>query len=752
MKVFIALFLTASTPCFVYTQDSYKTLPAVKKNRYLSSLCRNCLYLLLICLFFACQSIDSPEQASKETDPLDNFTDWAIYRGDKKGLQYSELDQINTENVARLRLAWEYHHGEPGGPSMYSNPIIIDGLLYFTAPTLDVICINAASGEEVWRFVAAAHHEDKEVWRGRNRGVAYWKGAAGERIFAFVKNRVYALEAKNGRHIPSFGRNGYIDLHYDLPVDPEKASVEVTSPGIVYKDHLIVGGRVPEGYSSTPGDIRSYNAVTGEFEWIFHTVPLEGEEGYDTWEFIEGETYGGANPWGGFTMDEERGWVFCATGSPAPDFIYGGTRKGANLFGNCILALDAETGKKIWHYQNIHHDIFDYDNPPAPILASIKKENEDLDVVVQFTKMGLTFVLDRESGKPIFPVEERPVPQTQIQEETSWPTQPFPLKPPPLVRTHMSEEEITDISPEAHDYVMEIFQKYDTGPLYTPSNEKGVITMPGHQGGMEWGGGAFNPNTNLIFVNTNEAPTINRLVKFYDAELENASPPMKGAMLFQKNCTSCHGADGQGIPPAIPSLIGVKLMEDSIIEVLQKGRGNMPAFPQFSPEAMAELAAFLKSPDKTLENLEAVGKVKYGSDAPFLNDQEGYPGIKPPWGSLHALDLAKGEIVWQAPLGEYPELVKRGIRNTGTKNFGGPVATAGGLVFIAATPDKKIRAFDQKNGEVLWEHQLPAAAYATPSTYLLNGKQFLVVVCGGGGKNNSPYGDAVLAFALEEVL
>jgi len=362
--------------------------------------------LIISVIWSGCQVKSGGEFEASAIDPLDNYLDWSIYRGDKKGNQYSELDQINIHNINSLSLAWEYHHGRPQTPSMYSNPIIVDDLLYFTSPTLDVIAINAKTGEEVWRFIAANYHKDGEETSGRNRGVAYWTDGADGRIFAFVKNRIYAIDAKTGLHIKSFGEYGYIDLNYHLPVDPKSASVEMTSPGILYKDHLIVGGRVPEGYNSTPGDVRSYHAITGEFEWIFHTVPQPGEEGYDTWQFEEGETYGGANPWGGFTMDQERGWVFFATGSPAPDFIYGGTRKGANLFGNCIISLDAETGKKIWHYQNIHHDIFDYDNPPAPILSTITTGEKQQDVVVQFTKMGLTFILDRQTGIPVFPTHQ----------------------------------------------------------------------------------------------------------------------------------------------------------------------------------------------------------------------------------------------------------------------------------------------------------------------------------------------------------
>ncbi len=329
---------------------------------------------------------------------------------------------------------------DPNTPSMYSNPIIIDGLLYFTTPKLHAVALDAANGKEVWVFDPSKYNEDNKDFRGRSRGVTYWEDEKGEnqRIFNFVKDRVYAVDAKSGALIESFGERGFIDLRQHLPVDPETASIEVTSPGIVYREFLIVGSRVPEGESSTPGDIRAYNTMTGEFEWIFHTIPQKGEFGYDTWDFVAGVAYGGNNPWGGFSLDEERGWVFFATGSPAPDFIYGGDRKGKNLFGNCVMAVDAATGEYKWHYQTVHHDIFDYDNPPAPIFTTIKSQWKSTDAVVQFTKMGLTFVLDRDTGEPLFPVVEIPVPASEVPGEEAWPTQPFPLKPPPLVRLSLS--------------------------------------------------------------------------------------------------------------------------------------------------------------------------------------------------------------------------------------------------------------------------------------------------------------------------
>ncbi|WP_247237379.1 family 16 glycoside hydrolase [Telluribacter sp. SYSU D00476] len=691
---------------------------------------------------------------SGQKDKYDNFTDWAIYRGDKKANQYAELAQINATNVHQLEKAWEYHTGDPKGPSMYSNPIIVNGLMYFTTPKLHAVALNAVTGKQVWVFDPAKYSEDKKDFRGRSRGVTYWEDATGgkQRIFNFVKDRVYALDAKTGALIESFGEKGFIDLRKNLPVDPATAAIEVTTPGIVYKNFLIVGSRVPEGEDSTPGDIRAYDTETGEFKWIFHTIPQKGEFGYDTWKRVDGVTYGGANPWGGFSLDEERGWVFCATGSAAADFIYGGDRKGANLFSNCVLALDATTGERKWHYQTIHHDIFDYDNPPAPMLTTISSKGKSRDAVVQFTKMGLTFVLDRDTGEPLFPVVEMPVPPSDIPGEEAWPTQPFPLKPAPLNRLIVTEADLTNITPESRASALKQFRKYKTGFLYTPASQQGTITLPGHQGGMEWGGGSYDPYTNRLYINVNEAPTINQLVPYQENEnAAKATPGERGAVIYNKNCTSCHGANRQGNLPAFPPLTHLKLNNEQIRTVLHAGRGMMPAFPQFNDAQVNDLVAFLKSRPGEIKLKEmAGGRTRYANEAPFFVDPYGVPAIAPPWGTLNAIDLATGDILWKVPLGEYPELVAKGIRNTGSKNFGGPVATAGDVVFIAGTPDEKIRAFSSHTGEVLWEYQLPAGGYATPSVYMIDGKQYVVIAAGGGGKNGTKYGDSIIAFALPE--
>lgn len=721
-----------------------------------SKLTRKRTFIYFSLLFIFCYSCFSPEpQQTVNTDPLDNYVDWAIYRGDKKGNQYAELAQIHAANVHRLELAWQYQTGDASNTSsMQCNPIMIDGLLYFSTSTLRAVALDATTGEEVWVFESSRHNENQTLFRGRSRGVTYWESKDGKdkRIFHFVKDRVYALHAKTGELITSFGNKGHIDLRQNLDMDDEQASIEVTTPGIIYNNFLIVGSRVPEGYESTPGHIRAYDAITGDFKWIFHTIPHPGEFGYDTWEFVEGEKYGGANAWGGFTVDEERGWVFCATGSPAYDF-YGGYRKGMNLFGNCVLALDATTGKRIWHYQTVHHDIWDYDNPPAPILVTIRDGEKRKDAVVQLTKMGLTFMLDRETGEPIFPVEEMPVPSSSIEGEEAWPTQPIPTKPLPLGHIGITEADLTNISPEIRKDALERFANFLAGPLYTPPSEMGTLTSPGMFGGVEWHGGSFDPYSNILYVNANNAASISRLRKIYDYGADNLTSDIDlGRLIYAKNCASCHGIDRQGVPPVYPGVINLQTTEEEIAEVIRAGRNIMPAFPQFNKNELDALTKFLASSEPTVvDTSHKEGKVRYLHEGYNLFlDKHGYPAVSPPWGTLNAIDLSTGNFVWRKPLGEYPALAAQGIRNMGTMNYGGAVTTAGGVIFIAATADEKLRAFEKSRGKLLWEYQLPAGGYATPSTYMKDGRQYVVIVAGGGGKNKTPSGDYIMAFALAE--
>lgn len=689
------------------------------------------------------------------TDPLDNYVDWGIYRGDKKGNQYAELAQIHAANVHRLQLAWKYKTGDATqNSSMQVNPIIVDGIMYCSTPSLNAVALNAETGEEIWVFDSSKYNENQTRLRGRTRGVTYWCSAdgSGKRIFLFVKNRVYAIDAKTGDLIPSFGKDGHIDLRENLDMDPQKASIEVTSPGIVYQDVLIVGSRVPEGYKSTPGNIRAYDAATGAFKWIFNTIPKEGEFGYDTWQFVEGEQYGGANVWSGFTLDEKRGWVFCGTGSPSYDF-YGANRKGSNLFGNCVLALDASTGKRVWHYQTVHHDIWDYDNPSAPVLVTINKGKEKKDAVVQLTKTGFIFVLDRETGEPLFPTLEMPVPQSTIAGEETWPTQPFPVKPLPLSRHGVTEADLTQVSPQSYQHALDEFEQYGPASIFTPPTTRGTLTSPSVLGGVEWQGASFDPYSNTLFVNSNNVASISKLRRVVDSSVENLSDLELGRNIYQSNCTSCHGLDRKGVPPTFPPVIHLEKSEQEIIAIVKNGKNIMPGFNQLNQKELTAISKFIMSK----EDVEAIDGDSIASSFRYLHsgyslflDQDKHPATAPPWGTLNAIDLSSGDYLWRRPLGEYPDLVKKGIRNTGTLNYGGAVATAGGIVLIAATADEKIRAFETSRGKLLWEHDLPAGGYATPSVYMHNGRQYVAIVAGGGGKNRTNSSDEILVFALPE--
>lgn len=698
-------------------------------------------YCLTTAVLISCKQADKP------------YTTWSVYRGDKGSTGYSALSQINKSNLGKLELAWTYHTrdaGEGNRSTMECNPIIVNGLMYVTSPQLKLIALDPATGKEKWKFDPF----NAQVASGVNRGVTYWTNGKGDkRIFFSAGPYVYALNADNGERVTSFGTNGKIDLRIGLGRDPARLSVWSTSPGIIYKNLLIQGTALGEGYDAAPGFVRAYNTLTGKIEWTFHTIPQPREPGYNTWDKESYKEVGGTNAWAGMSVDEARGIVFIPLGSPAFDF-YGGNRKGENLFGNCLLALDASTGARKWHYQLVHHDLWDYDLPAPPTLVTVKHGNTTTDAVAQLTKMGMVFLFDRTTGKPLFPIEERPVEKSTLPGEAAWPTQPFPVKPAPFVRQSFSENDITDISDSAHAFIKEKIGKARMGSIFTPPDTAGVVQIPGTRGGVEWGGASFDPETGILYVNANELPLFLKM-KGVPPDDQSTSPGEK--IYSMNNCTMCHGANraGTAVFPSLLNLAG-RLTPAKVENTLKTGRGQMPAYPDITGEDKKALLEFLfdKKPENTVvkdKEKPKAKKYRYVNNGWLqLTDKDGYPGIKPPWGTLNAIDLNKGELLWKVPLGEYDALTKRGIPPTGTQNLGGAVVTAGGLVIIAATYDEKLRIFDKNTGKLLWQYKLPAAGYATPSTYLVHGKQFIVIAAGGGGKVGSPSGDAYIAFRLKD--
>lgn len=724
------------------------------------------------------QKTPATVQKTGQKNRLNNFVDWATYRGDQEGTAYSSLSQITPENVHLLEEVWTYDTRELVGPGMESNPIIIDGVLYFADPELNLVALDAATGEELWLFDPSKHDSRGDDFpSGIQRAEVYWEDENGEnaRIFHLARDVIWAVNPDDGTLIESFGKGGRIDLweNHQWPAHLVRNKLSNNSPPVTYKDHLIVDSNVFENREEPPGNIRSFNALTGEFEWRFHTIPLEGQPGYETWVWEENMNYGGANSWGGFTVDEERGWVFGATGAPTGGIHgNGGSRPGKNLYANSVLALDAETGELQWYFQLMHHDIWDYDIAPAPMLATITKEDgTEQDVVVQTAKQGKVFVFDRDTGESLFPIVEKPVPTEAAPGEVPYPTQPWPLKPDPLVRTSFYESDLTTITPESHASALEKFKKLKGGPMYTPPSIEGTIVQPGIHGGSEWGGPAFDPETNIAYVNVNDFPFILTLDPMQPDQFKDMTDLDRGRTIYSSQCSACHGTERQGA--TAPPLHSLTLTADSLNEIITQGRNTMPAFPYFEDEELDYLIAFLQSEpgateptadiDLSNENLTWSGgegelawstsTPQYAAQLDYFTDHMGYHAIQPPWGKLVAVDVAKGDILWSVPLGEYPGLVEMGIRNTGAENFGGMAVTKGGLIFIAATEDNRFRAFDKTSGELLWEFEMDAPGFSSPSTYEIDGRQYVVIVAGGGGgRYRSPVsqdiGRRVHAFAL----
>lgn len=673
---------------------------------------------------------------------------WQTYGGDEGNTHYSQLTQVNRDTVKDLAVAWQYDSARgaplPATSELQVNPIVIDGTLYGRNPLYNVFAVDAATGEERWTFDPPLTH----VGLSNMRGLTYWAGGNDKRILFTTGHYLVALDATTGVPVAEFGDKGRVDLRLGLGRDADMVSINAPSPGVIFGDLIIMGSAVAETSGSAPGDIRAYSVRDGSLVWSFHTIPRPGEYGYDTWPDGAWKNAGGANAWAGMSVDSERGVVYIPTGSPAPDFD-GSGRAGANLYGNTILALNARTGERIWHFQAVHHDLWDRDLSSAPTLATVTTDEGVRDVVAQASKQGVVYLLDRDTGEPVFPIEEVKVPPSNVPGEVAYPTQPKVTLPEPFTRQTFTAADLSDINPRAHAYVKKQFEDTEEFAYMRPPGLKKSVLFPGFYGGANWGGGAFDPQTNLYYINAMAAPHI---VQVKAVEVDKGSSVGRGELLFRQQCSGCHGLDMQGFYPYAPALTGIaeRSNKRDAMTVIREGKGRMMPFPQLGRHDLDALVDYVFAFDagsvSRNDNAETETAYVFAGYNDFV-DERFYPAVKPPWGTLTAMDFATGKRVWQITLGEYAQLTKEGVPPTGTRNYGGPVVTAGGLLIIAATSDEMLRIFDKESGALLWQYKLPAAGYSTPATYEIDGRQYIVVTA-SGGKLGTPTGDRYIAFAL----
>ena len=710
MCKFATAFLTLSGVIFLlFPPTSARTKPLLRESR-------------------------NPGEVRSGKGVIRDHVTWSDYAGAADGAQYSSLDQINRSNVGQLKIAWSFPTGD--GNKYLFNPIVVDKTMYVLARNNSIVALDATTGRELW-----VHPTNAKSRLITNRGINYWENSdrSERRLLFAVDNFLQEIDAKTGQQISDFGEAGRVDLREGLGRDPGSLTlVQSTTPGRIFEDLLILGSATNEEYESGPGDIRAYNVRTGRLAWTFHTVPHPGEPGYETWPREAWKTVGGANAWSGLSVDESRGIVFVPTASPKYNF-YGADRTGANLFGDCLLALNARTGKLIWYFQMVHHDIWDYDNGTAPMLLTVLHNGATLDAVAQVGKEGFVWVFNRETGEPLWPIEERPVPKSGMPGEITWPTQPFPSRPPSFARQSFTAKDLSPfLEPEEREQLRKTIEGARNDGLFTPPGMTGTIEMPGNNGGANFQGAAIDPVRGRLFVISKDLPCLLKLeLSSEESVPEGSSPEVRGRAVFQSRCRLCHGADLSGNPPAIPSLvdIGSRLSEDQLRGVVRQGRGPMPAFSKLSDSDVQSVVAYLLHPERSPELAQSTGgvagnippeKLRYRTGFGFMFTRSGLPAISPPWTTLTSYDLNKGTIDWQIPLGEVPELAAKGFKDTGS-HFPkvGPVVTAGGLIFTG-TRDRKVRALDSETGKVLWEAEVGAGLEGMPAVYEIDGREYVV--------------------------
>jgi quinoprotein glucose dehydrogenase len=697
-------------------------------------------------------------------------------------------DQVRKSNVNELEVAWFYPYATSG-----FNPIVVNDVIYTLGRGGSLVALDATTGKEIWIH---------EGLNGINsRGVNYWQSEDGNdrRLLFSINSFLQEIDASTGKTILTFGENGIVDMRHGLPrAEQSGGRVQSNSPGKIFKNLIILGSAPGEAFVAPPGDIRAYDVITGEKKWQFHTIPLPGEFGYDTWPKEAYKYVGGANNWGSMSIDEQRGIVYVPTGSANYDF-YGADRIGQNLFADCILALDARTGKRLWHFQTVHHDLWDFDNVSAPQLVTVRHNGRRVDAVAHAGKTGFLYVLDRVTGKPLWPIEERPVPKSDMPGEQAWPTQPFPTKPPPFVRHTFTVDDVNPwlSSPEQYQAMRERVAKARNEGIFTPPGLTDTIAMPGNQGGSNWGTTAADPQKGLVFVvGVNQVA----ILKLEDVTKRTLAPGRGGGnaalqagfAAYQQYCTGCHGANLGGALPGVPSLVGItdRMGEDAIKAIVTGGKGQMRPVSSITEAEMTAVIAYLASTSPSAGRGRAGGRgrgagppevfppgpvvASGGAPQPPLPPRPTgpfYPGVggnagntvyppdvkdvpptrymtdygvfasftKPPYTTLTAYDLNTGEIKWQVPNGDHPPTIQAG----GPANTGGVgarygvIVTKGGLVFHAGG-DGKVRAYDEDTGAVLWTGTFNGTTSGVPVSYEAKGRQYLVLIANrGGGRGRS---------------